>query len=140
MYPGSASNNPINHKSAKTLSFRMNPQNNTASVVATSPSANIEETDTEYLIALAAPGLCNSDFAVEILDGVITISANHTKQKTAEVDRKEYDYSNWTRKFELPCNADALLAHGRYKNGELIIRIPKGNITDQKNTTIVYVY
>jgi HSP20 family protein len=139
MYPGKATKKHVNAKDEKVLDFK-HTAGNPANTAVLSPAANILESETEYLIALAAPGLDREDFSIDIEAEVISISANHEKIKNVITDREEYDLTDWTRKFSLPGDADPLLAHARYKNGELIIRIPRGNTIDNKTKATIYVY
>jgi HSP20 family protein len=140
MYPGNATKKNIKVKDEKVLEFKCQVNNAEANTAVISPAANILESDTEYLIALAAPGLDREDFSIDIEDEVISISACHEKIKSVVTDREEYDLSDWTRKFALPADADPILAHAKYRNGELIIRIPRGNTIDNNTKATIYVY
>lgn len=105
------------------------------------PAVNISETASEYILTLAAPGLLRENFDIEIVNDTITMTAKKEMQpQTCVNDRFEYDYTNWTRAFTLPPDADGLLTHAEYHHGELVVHIPRGNkIIDKTNTTI-YVY
>lgn len=105
------------------------------------PAANINETEEHYLLCMAAPGLKKKDFNIEIVDNIITISAMKQMQPLAGIkDRCEYDYTNWTRSFTLPADAEVILAKASYEEGELIIRIPKGGISESEKPLKVLVY
>jgi HSP20 family protein len=105
------------------------------------PAANVDETDNEYILTIASPGFKRENFQVLIEKNIISTAA--TKDIADENcihDRCEYDYSRWKRDFLLPDDADALMTVARYKNGELIIRIPKGNKDILSGITNIYVY
>ena len=105
------------------------------------PAANVDETGNEYILTIAAPGFKRENFQVLIEKNIITIAA--TKENSREDcihGRCEYDYNRWKRDFLLPDDADALLTMARYKNGELVIRIPKGKTENLPGTTPIYVY
>ena len=92
-----------------------------------SPAVNIEETDEHYLLSVAVPGLKREYFEIVIKDKIITISAKYKSGNANSVrNRCEYDFTNWSRSFILPVDADIILAKAAYRNGELRIRIPKG--------------
>ena len=138
MYPGKATKKDFEPKNAKVLDFKP-PLAGPGDAVMI-PAVNILESTTEYLIAIAVPGMNSEDFSIEIEENVITISARNETVKEPVMDRREYDFTDWTRKFALPEDADPLLAHARYRNGELIVRIPRGNTIDNKTTATIYVY
>jgi HSP20 family protein len=105
------------------------------------PAANVDETTSEYILTIASPGFKRENFGVMIEKDHITVSA--TKENlTGDLihDRCEYDYSCWKRSFSLPVDADALMTRARYRNGELIIRIPRGKTDQSSYTTTIYVY
>lgn len=142
MYPGTACNRNIPARKTKALHFKENEEGGKIiNPVHTIPDVNISETATDYFIAMATPGLHRDDFGIEIAQSVITISARkETGPSTCVNDRCEYNYTDWTRAFTLPADADALLAHAEYKTGELIIHIPRNNTGENKTRTTIYVY
>ena len=54
---------------------------NFAKVGSTLPSVNLKETDKEYHIELAAPGMKKDDFKVELLNGILNIRAEKRMEK-----------------------------------------------------------
>ncbi len=105
------------------------------------PAANVDETDSEYIITIAAPGFDKEMIDIKIEAETLLVSASKKLQTTDWVhDRCEYDYSKWKRVFSLPKDADALMARANYKSGELIIRIPKGNNNFTSFPHPIYVY
>lgn len=91
------------------------------------PAINVKETEHEYKLSIAAPGLDKDDFDIQILQGMLTISAEKEENKNAEdkFNRREYNYSSWTRSFTLPEDAVESKISAEYKNGELKIEVPK---------------
>jgi HSP20 family protein len=91
------------------------------------PAINVKETEQEYKLSMAAPGLDKNDFDIQVHQGMMTISAEKEENKNAEdkYNRREYNYSSWTRSFSLPDDAvDGKIA-AEYKNGELKIDVPR---------------
>lgn len=140
MYPGKAATKNIEPKNEQVLDFKSLGSTHPGRAVILSPAVNIVESATEYVIALGAPGLRREDFSIEIAKNIISISAIHENIKTDVTDRQEYDLTEWTRKFALPADADPILAHSKYCNGELIIVIPRGDYIENKTETTIYVY
>ena len=105
------------------------------------PAANVDETATEYLLTIAAPGFDKNTLQVNIDKNNISITAHKDlPQKGYDHDRCEYDYSRWKRVFPLPEDADGLMTMASCQNGELTIRIPKVEKNRQLFTIPVYVY
>lgn len=92
------------------------------------PAVNVSETDKEFRLLIAAPGMDKNDFKVEAMDDLLTIRAEkekEVKEENVRFNRREYNYSSWTRSFTLPENCDASKIDASYVNGELKIMIPK---------------
>ena len=97
------------------------------------PAVNVSETDKEFSLTIAAPGLDKKDFKVDAYDDMLTISAEKEREEKSErYNRREYNYSSWSRSFTLPENCDAGKINAEYKNGELRIVIPKMEIKQPK--------
>lgn len=140
MYPGNATKNVFEPKKVIPIHFREN-DNSKSQPHESMPAVNISEFVSEYCIQIAVPGLHREDFNIELKDGVIFISAQkNTVQHDCINDRCEFDYQDWTRAFILPADADSILAQASYKNGELLIRIPRTQPGENKASVTVYVY
>ena len=100
------------------------------------PAVNVAETDKEFKLTIAAPGLEKKDFKVDAYDDMLTISAEKEREEKEEkndrFNRREYNYTSWSRSFTLPENCDAGKINAEYKNGELRIVIPKREIKEPK--------
>ena len=92
------------------------------------PSVNISETDTNFELALAAPGKTRKDFNVELDDHVLTVSSeskHEDESKTDQYTRREFRYDNFQRSFRLPETVDTAKIKAKYNNGILTICLPK---------------
>jgi len=100
------------------------------------PAVNVSETDKHFKLNIAAPGLEKKDFKIDADDDMLTISAEHEKEEKEEKDgrfnRREYNYTSWSRSFSLPENCDTSKIEAEYKNGELKIMIPKKEVKESK--------
>lgn len=107
------------------------------------PAVNVSENDKEFRLNVAAPGMEKKDFKVEAFDEMLTISAEHTSEEKDEVNgrfnRREYNYSSWSRSFTLPENCDASKIEANYLNGELKIVIPKLEVKESKKVKSISV-
>ena len=103
------------------------------------PSANISETDKEYLIKAELPEVKKEDVKITLEDGVITISGERKlekEQKDEKTIRVESFYGNFSRSFSLPENVDADAISAESKDGVLRIRIPKRQAAKPKSVSI----
>lgn len=103
------------------------------------PSANISETDKEYVIKAELPEVKKEDVKITLDDGVITVSGERKfekEQKDERTIRVESYYGTFERRFSLPENADTAAISAESKDGVLRIRIPKQTVTKPKTLTI----
>jgi HSP20 family protein len=96
----------------------------------TLPSVNLKETEKEYRIELAAPGLKKDDFKVELNNNVLSISSEHKeeheeKNKRENFARKEFNYQSFLRSFNLPDSIDDDKVKAQYENGILHVNVAK---------------
>ena len=107
------------------------------------PAVNVTETDKEFKLCVAAPGLEKKDFKIDAFDDMLTISAEHEKEvkeeKPGRFNRREYNYTSWTRSFSLPENCDFGKIVAEYKNGELKIMVPKVEVKEPKKVKTISV-
>lgn len=93
------------------------------------PAVNVKETNDEFIIELAAPGMEKKDFKINFKNNVITISSEREDKKEEKKDnytRREFSYQSFQRAFTVPENAilsDKIEA--AYNNGILEIKLPK---------------
>lgn len=92
------------------------------------PSVNVIETETDYQMEVAAPGMNKSDFNLSLDDNLLTISAE-TKSESEKTEknytRREFSFSNFKRSFHLPDNINTEKIDASYKDGVLNITLPK---------------
>ena len=104
-----------------------------------SPSVDISETDTEYLIRAALPAVKKEDVKVTYEDGMLTLSGERRKedeQKGEKFHRIESFYGNFWRSFELPEAVDEEAITAEAKDGVLTVHVPKTKAEAKKVATI----
>ena len=92
------------------------------------PATNIRENDKDYQIEIAAPGLKKDDFNVDVENGMLTISSekkDEKEEKDENYTRREYNYSSFSRSFRLPETVKEEDINASYKDGVLMLTIPK---------------
>lgn len=92
------------------------------------PAVNIAETENDFHIELAAPGLKKEDFKISLDKYVLNISVEKKSEDTQEEKRynkREYSYSSFVRSFTLPETADQTRIDAEYVDGILKITVAK---------------
>lgn len=94
----------------------------------TVPAVNIKELDSQFEIELAVPGMNKDDFEIEVEDGVLSISSTQEEEQVNEkgkFTRREFSYSSFRRSFTLPDSVDPTKIDATYKEGMLLVLLPK---------------
>lgn len=94
----------------------------------TVPAVNIKELDSQFEIELAVPGMKKDDFEIEVEDGVLSISSTQEEEQVNEkgkFTRREFSYSSFRRSFTLPDSVNPTKIDATYKEGVLIVLLPK---------------
>ena len=92
------------------------------------PAMNVRETETEYQVELAAPGLSKEDFEINIEDGYLNIFAEKSTEKEDQEEnytRKEFSYSSFKKSLILPDNVIEEEVKATYENGVLKFNLSK---------------
>ena len=97
---------------------------------ATLPAVNVRETNDDYIIEVAAPGMKRDEFKVELDNNVMTISSTREEKQEDQVNgeytRREFNYQSFQRSFTLPENkVEGEKISARYMDGILHITVPK---------------
>ena len=104
-----------------------------------SPSADISETEKEYVIRAALPAVKKEDVRVTVDQGMITIEGERKQEKEDKNERfhrVESFYGAFSRSFSLPENANADAIRCESKDGVLVVHIPKTQVTAAKSKQI----
>lgn len=104
---------------------------------ATAPAINVFETEQNYEIELAAPGLNKDDFNVHVDEDnnlVITMekkSADKEGKKNGRYLRREFSYSKFQQTMILPEDVDKEKISAHVENGVLNVVLPKVSEDDK---------
>ena len=100
-------------------------------VNATAPAINVMESEKDYTVELAAPGLTKDDFTVNLDDeGNLHIkleSKNDKKEedKKSHYLRREFSYSKFEQTLLLPDDVEKTKIAASVSNGVLTVDLPK---------------
>ena len=97
----------------------------------TAPAVNVKETDKEYTMELAAPGIKKEYCRVGINnEGFLTIAIENKQEhkhedKNHHYLRREFSYSNYEQNYTLPDDVEKDNISAKVENGILTITMPK---------------
>ena len=97
----------------------------------TAPAINVIETEKEYEVELAAPGLTKEDFQVHVdEDNNLVINMekkaeNNEKKHHGRYLRREFSYEKFQQTLLLPDDVDAARIEAKVEKGVLNVHLPK---------------
>lgn len=101
-------------------------------------SADVRETDNEYLVCAELPGVNKSDISLDFKNNNLIIRAKREEVHDDSKDnyiRKERSYGEFSRSFYFDnVKEDKICA--KFENGELKIILPKEHKTEEKSSRI----
>lgn len=92
------------------------------------PSIDVSETEKQFVIDVALPGMKKDDIDLNLENGRLTISGERkfeNKEDGKQYHRVESHYGSFTRSFQLPDNIDGESVAATYKDGILNVTINK---------------
>ena len=107
---------------------------------ATAPAINVKESEKEYTVELAAPGMRKEDFDVNInADGDLTIKMESKREQKEEDQkahylRREFSYSKFEQTLILPDDVDREQIGAKVADGVLTVSLPKMKQEEHKVT------
>jgi len=115
---------------------------------ATAPAINVIESDKDYKVELAAPGMKKEDFTVRINEeNELVVSMEHKEdkeedpkenKKTRRYLRREFSYSKFQQNLILPDDVDKNKIEAKVENGILTVTLPKLTLEDkEKNSKVI---
>ncbi|MDR1170516.1 MAG: Hsp20/alpha crystallin family protein [Prevotellaceae bacterium] len=111
---------------------------------ATAPAINVIESENDYRIEVAAPGMTKDDFCVRIDDDNNLVISMEKKEEGSKKNgnslylRREFSYSKFEQKMILPKNADKDKIGAKMEHGVLDVSIPKMKKEDlKKNMKVI---
>ena len=110
---------------------------NNSSTNTTIPAINVKETNDNFEVEVAAPGMNKKDFKVELNGNMLTISSEKRNEwqenENEKYSRREFSYQSFQRTFQLPKDVvDEDKIQAKYENGLLHLTIPKKEHAKQR--------
>lgn len=107
-------------------------------VNATAPAINVKESEKDYTVELAAPGLTKNDFTVNVdNDGNLHIKIENKSNKKEEDKkshylRREFSYCKYEQTLLLPDDVEKEKIAATVNNGVLTVDLPKIEKKEEK--------
>ena len=92
------------------------------------PAVDVKEEEKRYLMEVELPGLTDKDIELKVEDNILTLSSKKEESKEQKKDGyllRERRGAEFCRTFVLPQDADRAEVKAEFKNGLLMVDIPK---------------
>jgi HSP20 family protein len=99
------------------------------------PPVDIEENDREYVVKAELPGMKKEEVKLEVEGGTLSISGERKaekEEKGKKYHRMERSYGAFQRSFTLPEGALSEKISAEFKDGVLLVHLPKDETTKPK--------
>lgn len=114
---------------------------------ATAPAINVIETEKEYKVEVAAPGMTKDDFKIHINEDNDLVISMEKQTESTEGDkegkaesrylRREFSYSKFQQTLILPDDVDKDKIDAKVNDGVLTIELPKRTPEEKQQATKV---
>jgi HSP20 family protein len=104
-----------------------NADNNCGCYQGSFPASNIAESEKEFRIEIALPGVDKKNISIKHEKGYLTISVEKAGEGESNESyaRQEFDYSGSSRTYRIGDKIDTENISAKYENGLLILHLPK---------------
>lgn len=92
------------------------------------PAVEFVEKEGEFQLTAEIPGMAKEDVHVSVEDDVLTLKGEKKHEHDEEKDEmyiREREYGAFTRAFALPRNVDPARIEAEYRDGIVVIHMPK---------------
>jgi HSP20 family protein len=96
------------------------------------PEVDLKETDKEFVLSAALPGLEKDDIDIDVTKDSITISGERKQEEEKPGERYHVRQQSWGTfkvSYSLPSEIRADQVRASYKNGVLEVTLPKAEVT-----------
>jgi HSP20 family protein len=104
-----------------------------------SPLVDISEDEKEYLVKAELPEVKKEDVKLTVQDNVLSISGERKSEKEEKgkrYHRIERAYGSFLRSFTLPDDAEGTKVAAEYKDGLLMVHVPKSEKAKPKSIEV----
>jgi HSP20 family protein len=104
-----------------------------------SPLVDISEDEKEYIVKVELPEIKKEDVKLTVQDNVLSISGERKSEKEDKgkrYHRIERAYGSFLRSFTLPEDTDGTKVAAEYKDGLLLVHVPKSEKAKPKSIEV----
>lgn len=106
------------------------------------PAVNVREDEKNYILELAVPGLEKKDLKIDMNEDILSITSEMKKESEEGKNgykRKEFSYSSFSRNFYIPEDVNRDKIEANYKDGVLLVSLPKQEEAKSKLSRVIEV-
>lgn len=110
----------------------------TGEIVAWMPKVDVKRKDDDIIVRAELPGVDPADVDVEVTDGVLTIRGERRQEEKQEGEDwlvSESSYGSFERSLTIPEGVDPTTIRADYKDGILMVHVPKALEAARPKTT-----
>jgi len=104
------------------------------------PRMDMKETDNAFEVKLTMPGIDKDNLDISVTDGVLTVKGETKEDEEKEENGKwlvrEHKHVAYYRSVRLPSEVQAEKAEAEYKNGVLLLTLPKAEEVKPKSIPV----
>jgi HSP20 family protein len=103
------------------------------------PSLDVAETAAEWRVSAELPGVAPSDVEVVVAENALTIRGEKKRVEKSEGENVRLDerrFGKFVRSLEFPGDVDAAKASARFKDGVLVVTVPKAEASKPKSISV----
>ncbi len=91
------------------------------------PSTNVFETDNSFALEISIPGYEKEQVSLSVENDLLTVKAEvkETEEKDYKYSRREFAVSDFEKSFKLSKNINQEKIEAAFKNGVLVVTLPK---------------
>lgn len=119
--------------------FGMSQKKNREHLMAYTPTCDIHETESHFLMSFDLPGVAKKDIKIEIIDNQLMISGAREQENKGELGARhilERSYGEFQRSFTLPSAIESDRIEASHENGVLRLVIPKAEAARPKRIEV----
>lgn len=119
--------------------FSIRKRNGDSAMDTWSPMTDLSETETEYKIVLDLPGIEKKDIKISMQEHRLIISGERKKEEKEEKRdfmRRERYFGSFYRAFTLPESIKEDAVKAQFKDGVLVVTVPKSEVKKPKSIKI----
>lgn len=114
----------------------LSPLSTQGEILSWSPTCDVDETESHYLMTFDLPGVNKNDVKIELRDNQLIVSGERKQERKEGKRVQERFYGSFQRVFTLPSHVDPEKIEASYEDGVLYLAVPKAESVKPKQVQI----